>query len=131
MEMKHKEITEQIISAAFYVHNALGWGFLEKVYQNAMIVKLKKDGVKVDVEVPVKVYFENELVGDYFADLMVEDTIIVELKAVKELNPAHDAQLVNYLKATGMNVGLLINFGESVKVKRKVFDKSFKSEKSV
>ncbi len=118
--MKHSDITEKIIKAAYTVHNTLGFGFLEKVYQNALAIEIQKAGMNVQQEHPIAVYYENIIVGEYFADLVVDEKIILELKAVKELSPAHETQLVNYLKATGVEVGLLINFGHSVKVKRKV-----------
>ena len=112
--MRHSDITEKIIKAAYAVHNTLGFGFLEKVYQNALAIEIRKAGMNVQQEHPIVVYYENIIVGEYFADLVVDEKIILELKAVKELSPAHETQLVNYLKATGMEVGLLINFGHSV-----------------
>ena len=120
--MKYQELTENIIKAAYAVHNTLGYGFLEKVYQNALVIELAKRGIKADSEKPIKVFYEGQIVGDYVCDLIVDDKVILELKAVKELNDIHEVQLVNYLKATGVEVGLLINFGPSVKIKRKVFD---------
>ena len=121
--MKYADLTEEIIKAAYKVHNALGFGFLEKVYQNALMIELKRMGLKVTSEMPIKVYYRNEIVGEYIADIIVEDKVILELKVVKDLAEIHEVQLVNYLKATGIKVGLLINFGHSVQVKRKVFDK--------
>ena len=121
--MKYSDLTEKIIKAAYTVHNVLGFGFLEKVYQNALIIELLKMGLNVLKEKPITVYYENEIVGEYIADVIVEDKVVLELKAVKELAEIHEVQLVNYLKATGIEVGLLINFGHSVQVKRKVFDK--------
>lgn len=121
--MKYSDLTEKIIKAAYTVHNVLGFGFLEKVYQNALIIELRKMGLNVLKEKPITVYYENEIVGEYIADVIVEDKVILELKAVKELAEIHEVQLVNYLKATGIEVGLLINFGHSVQIKRKVFDK--------
>lgn len=120
--MKHADITDQIIKAAFKVHNELGFGFLEKVYQNAMLVELKNKGLHVASEVATDVYYQNELVGQYFADLIVDQLVILELKSVAKLNKNHEVQLVNYLKATGLEVGLLINFGHSVVIKRKILD---------
>ena len=122
--MKYKELTNKIIEAAYKVHNTLGFGFLEKVYHNAMVIELAKRGIKADSEKPIKVFYEGRIVGDYVSDLVVDDKVILELKAVKELNDIHEVQLVNYLKATGIEVGLLINFGPSVKIRRKVFDLS-------
>ena len=122
-EFKHTDITEKIIEAAYEVHNVLGFGFLEKVYENALAIELKEQGLSVRQQQPVQVFYKGHLVGDYVADLIVEDKVIVELKAVKLLDKAHEVQLVNYLKATRIEVGLLLNFGHSVKVTRKVFSR--------
>jgi len=119
--MKHKDLTAKIIECAYKVHNTLGFGFLESVYQNALLIELEKNGLQAKKEVPIKVCYEEKIVGDYVADIFVEEKVILELKSVKEIHPAHEAQLTNYLKATGIEVGLLINFAESVRVKRKVF----------
>ncbi len=119
--MLHQEITSKIISAFYTVYNALGYGFLEKVYENAMIIELEKLGLIVRQQVPIQVYYEDKVVGEYFADLLVDDKVIVELKAAKEIVGAHEAQLVNYLKATNIEVGLLLNFGTEAKFKRKIF----------
>ena len=121
--MKHEELTGKIIKCAYQVHNTLGFGFLETIYQNAMLIELQKSGLKAEKEKKIQVYYDNQIVGDYFADILVEKKIILELKSVKELHPAHEAQLVNYLKATDLEIGLLINFGHSVELKRKVFQK--------
>ncbi len=120
--MKHQELTQQIIEASFRVHKVLGYGFLEKVYQNALMIELTKRGIRADSERPLKIHYESEIVGDYICDIVVEDKVILELKAVKEINKIHEVQLVNYLKGTGIEVGLLINFGPSVQIKRKVLD---------
>jgi len=114
-------ITEKIIGAAYKVYNTLGYGFLEKVYENALIIELKKQGLGIKQQDPIKVHNEGEIIGDYVADLIVEDKVIVEVKAVKKLNSVHETQLVNYLKATGNEVGLLINFGNKIGIKRKIF----------
>jgi len=119
--LKHKELSEKIIAAAFAVHKELGHGFVEKVYKNALEIELRENGVKCNSEVPLNVSYRGQVVGNYFADLVVEDKIIVEIKAVSDLVPVHEVQLVNYLKATGLHIGLLVNFGQSVKVKRRVF----------
>ena len=119
--MKHKELTAKIIECAYKVHNTLGFGFLESVYQNALLIELDKNGFQAKKEVPIKVFYEGKIVGDFVADIIVEDKVILELKSVKEIHPAHEAQLTNYLKATAIEVGLLINFAESVQVKRRVF----------
>jgi len=120
---KHREITEKIIGAAQKVHNTLGYGFLEKVYQNALVIELQTLGFDVEVEQPIAVQYRGEIVGNYVADIVVDGKVILEIKAVKELSEIHEVQLVNYLKATGIEVGLLINFGRSVTVKRRVMDK--------
>ncbi|MGA2094326.1 MAG: GxxExxY protein [Sedimentisphaerales bacterium] len=119
--LKHRELSEKIISAAYAVHKELGYGFIEKVYKNALAVELQEKGLKCSVEVPLRVLYHGKTVGDYAADMIVDDKIIVEVKAVSDLSPIHEVQLVNYLKATGLQIGLLINFGESVKVKRRIF----------
>lgn len=122
MALKHEGTTSEIIGAAFEVYNELGYGFLEKVYQRAMKVELGLRGVASEIEAPIKVYFKKNLVGDYFADLFVEEKVIVELKVAPKYNPSDEAQLINELKATGINVGLLINFGKAkVEFKRLVF----------
>ena len=122
-DLKHHQITEKIIGAAYNVHNLLGSGFLEKVYQNSLAIELVSLAFKVDVEKPIEVLYKGEIVGNYFADVMVDEKVIVEIKAIKELSTIHEVQLVNYLKATGIEVGLLINFGTSVQVKRRALDK--------
>ena len=119
--MLHENITSKIISAFYAVYNTLGYGFLEKVYENALIIELEKRDLTVRQQVPIQVYYEGKVVGEYFADLLVDDKVIVELKAVKEIIDAHEAQLVNYLKATNKEVGLLLNFGTQAKFKRKIF----------
>ena len=122
-DLKHHQITEKIIGAAYNVHNLLGSGFLEKVYHNSLALELRSLALKVDVEKPIEVIYKGEIVGNYFADVVVDEKVIVEIKAIKELSTIHEVQLVNYLKATGIEVGLLINFGASVQVKRRVLDK--------
>ena len=100
--MKHEDLTSKIIACAYKVHNTLGFGFLETVYQNALMIELKKAGLHAENEKKIQVHYHNQLVGDYIADIIVEDKVILELKSVKDLHPAHSAQLINYLKATGM-----------------------------
>jgi len=112
-------LTERIIGCAYAVHNALGPGFLEKVYENALRIELEEEGLAVEQQHPVPVRYRGRVVGDFYADLMVETRVIVELKAVVNLAKEHEVQLVNYLTATGIDDGLLINFGSSVDVKRK------------
>ena len=122
MEAKHKDITELIIKAFYTVYNTLGYGFLEKVYGNAMVIELRKLGLKVVPQAQIVVYYDGQKVGEYKADLLVEDAVIVELKAIRTLVPANEAQLLNYLKATLYEVGLLLNFGPKPQIKRKVYD---------
>jgi GxxExxY protein len=119
--MLHAEVTDKIIKAFFHVYNTLGYGFLEKVYENALVVTLRKSGLHVVAQHPIKVYFEGEQVGEYFADLFVVERVIVEIKAGASLCEAHEAQLLNYLKATDIEVGLLLNFGPKAQFKRKFF----------
>ncbi len=122
MKLEHEKITEAIIGSAFEVYNILGYGFLEKVYQRAMQVELLRRGYSVELESQIKVKFKGVIVGEYAADLFVEYKVIVELKVAKNYNPEDEAQLLNELKATGIKVGLLINFGrEKVEFKRLVF----------
>lgn len=125
---KHSELTERIIKEAYYVYNKLGYGFLEKVYENALFIRLKNTGFNVSQQYPVNVYFENELVGEYFADILIEEKVILELKAIEKLIAIHEVQLVNYLKATKIEVGLLINFGPKIEIKRKVFTKELNAK---
>jgi GxxExxY protein len=109
MEAKHKDITEFIIQAFYIVYNTLGYGFLEKVYQNALVIELRKLGLEVIPETCIKVYYNGQVVGEYFADLLVAGVVLVEIKAVRTLVLEHEAQLLNYLKATPYEVGLLLN----------------------
>ncbi len=111
MAMLHEDVTEIIIKASFEVLNELGAGFLESVYQKSLVIAIRQLGLEVETQVPLEVMFRGESVGKFFADLLVEGKVIVELKAMKALAPEHQAQVINYLKATGMEVGLLINFG--------------------
>ena len=119
--MKHKEITEKIIKAYYNVYNTMSFGFLEKVYENAMIIELRKQGLKAVRQKPILVYYDDEIVGEYFADLIVEEKVIIELKAKGKLVEEHEAQLINYLKATDIEVGLLLNFGTKPEFKRKIY----------
>lgn len=108
--MNINDLTYQINGAIFEVSRTLGAGFLEKVYENALIIELRNKGLKAESQVPVKVFYKEETVGEYFADILVQDKIIIELKAVENLSKLHEAQILNYLKATGIQVGLLVNF---------------------
>lgn len=119
-EYKHQEITSQIINAAHTVHNTLGYGFLEKVYHNALIIELRKRNFFVETEKAIIVKYEQQIAGEYFADIIVNGKVIVKVKAADKYNSVFEAQLLNYLKATGLSVGLIINFGPSVQVKRMV-----------
>ncbi len=117
--MTDDELTKTIISCAYTVHNKLGSGFLEKVYENALRIELGRAGLRVKQQEPINVVYDGQVVGEYYADLWVNEQVIVELKAALVLAKEHEVQLVNYLTATGVNDGLLINFGPSVQVKRK------------
>jgi len=108
----HKDLSYKIIGVAMQVYNTLGYGFLEKVYENSMMVKFRKERVKAEQQKSLTVYFENEVVGEYFADIVVEDEIIVELKTADKINEIHKVQVLNYLKTTGLKLGILINFGK-------------------
>jgi GxxExxY protein len=116
----HSELTDKIIGCVYDVYNALGHGFVEKVYENALVLKLRQMGLNITQQAPIKVYFEGLIVGEFVADLTVNDKVIIEIKALSALSPAHEVQLVNYLKATGIQVGLLVNFGEKIKILRRV-----------
>ena len=120
--MKHEELTERIIGIFYKVYNSLGYGFLEKVYENALAVEFRKEGLGFGQQVPVRVFYEGEIVGDYFADFIVEDKVVVEVKANRGLSGVNEAQLLNYLKATGKDVGLLLNFGKEADFKRRIFE---------
>ncbi len=117
----HGDVTESIIASFYDVYNTLGYGFLEKVYENALALELVKRGFDIDAQVSIPVYYSKKQVGQYFADLLVEDKVIVEIKAAKELCEEHEFQLINYLKATNCEVGLLLNFGRKPQFKRKIF----------
>ena len=120
--MKHKALTEQIIRAFYTVYNALGYGFLEKVYENALAIELNKMGLRVACQYPIEVYYDGQVVGQFFADITVDELVVVELKAARVIRTEHEAQLLNYLNATSYEVGLLFNFGPKPDFKRKVFD---------
>ena len=109
-DIKYKELTEKIIKIFYKVYNKLGYGFLEKVYENAMMIEFRREGVPVISQSSIKVFYENEIVGEYFADILVDDKIIVEIKAARTFALEHEAQLLNYLKATDCEIGLLVNF---------------------
>jgi len=123
MPLKYEEITGAIIGAACDVHSYFGFGFLEKVYENALAVDLRRRGLKVEQQKPVTVWYHDTVVGEYVCDLLVEDKVLVELKSVRQLVDAHHAQILCYLRATRIEVGLLINFGRTVEYSRKILDK--------
>ncbi len=121
-EGKHSELSKKILKVFFEVHTELGFGFSEKVYQKAYAIALREAGMKVDEQVPIKVYFRGQLVGEFFADMVVNGLILLELKSVNMIVEEHEAQLLNYLKSTEIEVGYVLNFGKSASFKRKVFD---------
>jgi GxxExxY protein len=121
-EGKHSDLTEKIIGGFYQVYNHLGYGFSEKVYENALALVLRKMGLEIEQQKPVAVFFEGQVVGEYFVDLLVNGVVILELKACKQLSEDHEAQLLNYLKATSIEVGLLLNFGLKPQHVRKVYD---------
>jgi GxxExxY protein len=124
--LKHGELTEKILGAFYEVYNELGCGFLEAVYENALSIALTAAGVKIERQVPIPVWFRKTQVGDYRADIVVEKVVIVEIKATRALDVTHEAQLLNYLRATSIEIGLLLNFGSRPQFKRLVFDNSRK-----
>jgi len=121
-DYKYKELTEKIIKIFYKVYNNLGYGFLEKVYENAMMLDFKNEDIPADSQYAIKVFYENEIVGEYFADILVDGKVIVEIKAARNLTLENEAQLLNYLKATDKEIGLLVNFSPKPEIKRKVFD---------
>ena len=121
-DFKYKELTEKIIKTFYRVYNELGYGFLEKVYENAMMIEFRKEGIACVSQSPIKVFYGGEVIGEYYADILVDSKVIVEIKAAKRLTEENEAQLLNYLKATDIEVGLLLNFGTKPEVKRKAFD---------
>ena len=118
----HNDLTEKIIRVFYKVYNTLGYGFLERVYEKAMMIELQNEELPSVSQAPIKVLYDEQIVGEYFADIVVENKVILEIKAAKAITPAHEAQLLNYLKATDKEVGLLLNFGPKPSIKRKVFD---------
>jgi len=116
-----KDITEKVLASFYEVYNTLGYGFLERVYQNALYKELGRRGLKVEAQKEIKVFYKGEEVGTYFADILVENKVILELKSVDNLVPVHETQLLNYLKATDIEIGLLLNFGSKPVFIRKIF----------
>ncbi len=127
-KLKHADITDKILKAFFTkVYRRLGYGFLEKVYVNALAIELRRMGMKVAEQVRILVYYDGIVVGEYYADLVVEDLVIVECKAIKQLDDDDEAQLLNYLRATPYEVGLLLNFGPKPDFRRKAYDNANKA----
>jgi len=120
-ELKHSDVTGEIIHGFYEVYNALSFGFLEKVYENALALELRSRGLEVVQQKPISVHYKGVIVGEYFADLFVNGVVLVELKAATKIIEAHEAQLLNYLRATNIEVGLLLNFGEKPDRKRKIY----------
>lgn len=125
----HSEITDLIIKAFYNVYNKLGYGFLERVYENAMMIELIRLGLTAEKQKQLKVFYDQFEIGEYYADILVNDCEIVELKAAESICPEHEAQLVNYLKASDIEVGLVLNFGKEPKFKRRVLTSEFKNHK--
>jgi GxxExxY protein len=121
MDYLYQDITEKLIQAFYKVYNTLGYGFLEKVYQNSLLIELRRMGYECKSQYPIRVFYESIPVGDYFADILVDDCIIIENKAAEALVDENEFQLINYLKATSIEVGLLLNFGKRPEFKRKIF----------
>jgi len=122
---KHSDITAVIINAFYTVYNKLGYGFLEKVYENSLLIECRKSGLTCVAQHPIEVFYDDLTVGFYTADIIVNNSVIIELKATETICEAHEAQLINYLIATDLEVGLLLNFGKKAELKRKVFSTNF------
>jgi GxxExxY protein len=121
-DFKHRKLTEKIIKIFYRVYNKLGYGFLEKVYENAMMIELSREGIPAVSQSAISVFYDGEIIGEYYADILVDSKIIAEIKAARSLAKENEAQLLNYLKATDIEVGLLLNFGPKPEIKRKAFD---------
>jgi len=121
-DLKYKELTDRIIKVFCKIYGKLGYGFLEKVYENTMMIEFKKKGIIAIAQAPIKVLYEGEVVGEYYADIMVEDKTIIEIKASNNVAGENEAQLLNYLKASNIEVGWLLNFAPKPEVRRKAFD---------
>lgn len=129
MGYKHSELTRAIINAFYQVYNTLGYGFLEKVYENALIHELRKRGYKVIQQSSIEVYYDGVIIGEYYADLLVNGSVILELKSAESISKQHEAQLINYLKASNIDVGLVLNFGPKPEVRRKIYETARKTSK--
>ena len=122
MAYKHGELTEEIISAFYHVYHTLGYGFLERVYENALAIELRKRGHVVTQQAPITIMYSGQPVGEYYADILVDGLVIVEMKALDGIVPEHQAQLLNYLRGSNIDVGLLLNAGPKPEIKRKIYD---------
>ncbi len=120
--MKYEELTKEVIRVFYKVYNTLGYGFLERVYENALRIEFKKAGIDFACQVPVRVFYDEEVIGEYVADFVVDGKVVVEIRANVGLGVSDESQLLNYLRCTGLEVGLLLNFGKKAEVKRKVFE---------
>jgi len=120
-KLLYKELTEKIIKCFYKVYDALGEGFLESVYEKALMIEFEEACIKAESQRNLNVHYKGRLVGDFKADIVIEDKLVIEIKAVSRLVPQHEAQLINYLKATGLKIGLLVNFGEKLEFKRRIF----------
>jgi GxxExxY protein len=130
MHLFHNELTSLILKTYYEVYNELGYGFLEKVYQNALLIELKNKGLEVTPNKKIKVYYKGENVGDYYADIIVNDTVVLELKAAEYIIDQFENQLLNYLKGTDCEVGLLLNFGKKPEFRRKIYENKRKNRKN-
>lgn len=126
MKYLHQDVTEKIIKAYYNVYNELGYGFLERVYENALLIELKALGLECQKQKPISVSYKGYNVGEYFADIIVENKVIIELKAAEGIVKEHEAQLLNYLRATEIEVGLLLNFSKKPQFKRQIFENTYK-----
>ncbi len=130
MELLHKDLTDIILKTFYEVYNELGYGFLEKVYQNSLLIELRNKGLNVIPQKKIKVFYKGDEVGDYFADLIVEDKVVLELKAVEYIVEEFENQLLNYLRGTDCEVGLLLNFGKKPEFRRKIYENKRKNRKN-
>jgi GxxExxY protein len=121
MKYQFEDTTRKIIGAFYETYNALGPGFLEKVYENALLIEMRAQGLRVNSQCPISVYYKTHCVGEYVADIIVDDKVICEIKAIQKLRSEHEAQLLNYLKATRMKIGLLLNFGPKPEIMRRIY----------
>jgi GxxExxY protein len=125
-DLKYKDLTEKILEIYFRVYNRLGYGFLEKIYENAMMIEFENLRLRAKAQFPITVSYEDRVIGEFYADILVDDKVILEIKAARSLGPENEAQLLNYLRATDIEVGLLLNFGPEPEIRRKVFDNAKK-----